>query len=155
MSTWNLDLPEQQKVELLVALYFSRKFDGLIWPNGKGKQSGKDFVLYRMEKFEVKCDKEARNTNNFYFEIRNTKQNCPSGLAATKANTWIHFVPPSRLFYGPVKGMLDKLKELREAGIAWTNQTPGGDDNSQAIIVPIDTFLQHWDFKEEFVELGN
>ena len=100
MSNADKDIAFQVPVEMQIAFHMARLFPGSsILPNPPGKVTGKDFTLFRPLKFEVKCDYAAKTTGNLFFEIFNPYRNIPSGLTATEAWRWIHYVPGHAMAY--------------------------------------------------------
>jgi hypothetical protein len=82
---------------------------------------------------EVKWDKRASGTGNLYFEIENTRQRRPSGIAATTADRWCHVLGD-----GHEAIFIDtpKLRSLLRAGRFKSVSTSGLDSNSRGLLVP-------------------
>jgi len=88
---FNVPFGKYKNIELRVALHFMLKncltrisfmagrYDiEVLQPDG------------RLLHVEVKWDKRAAATGNLYFEVENTRQHRPSGVAATTADSWRH-----------------------------------------------------------------
>ncbi len=120
--------------ELRVALYYmlkgahvrigyrGQRYDLHVLPPGKAGFS-----------VEVKWDKRAAKTGNLYFEIENTRQHQPSGIAATPADVWCHVVGQSDT------ALLVRTSRMR--ALLKTRQfkqvhTQGADSNSRGLLVP-------------------
>lgn len=132
------DIEIEKSAELLIANYFAAKYRGLIEAKQEGRDKEKDFRLFFERLIEIKHDKKAQETGNMYFEVNNCKLGEPSGLKATKAHIWLHFVPPHDLFYySPVK-MLKHLRDQVPINSRYTHLTNCGDSNSDGVIVPIE-----------------
>ncbi len=82
---------------------------------------------------EVKWDKRAGETGNLYFEIRNTRQRRPSGIAASRADYWCHVIGEGdEALLVPVSTL---RAFLRDGGFEKV-RTRGRDSNSQGLLVP-------------------
>ncbi len=82
---------------------------------------------------EVKWDKRAGETGNLYFELENTRQGKPSGVAATQADVWCHVLGQGdEALLVPV----DALRSFLEKGHFERRRTRGRDSNSRGMIVP-------------------
>ena len=120
--------------ELRVALYFmlqgahvrigytGQRYDLSVIPPQKPRFS-----------VEVKWDKRAGETGNLYFEIRNTRRNEPSGIAATTADLWCHVIGEGdEALLAPVPRLrkLLRSKKLRQV------ETKAEDGNSLGLLAP-------------------
>lgn len=93
--------------------------------------------------FEVKYDIMSKVTKNLAFEVFNTKLKKKSGLAATKASYWVHFLnEPWFITVQNLKILLIKYAEL-------TKLVHGGDDNSFMVLIPI-YFIRFFADAKEF-----
>jgi len=120
--------------ELRVALYFmlrgahvrigysGQRYDLHVLPPGKAGFS-----------VEIKWDKRAAQTGNLYFEIENTRQRQPSGIAATTADYWCHVIGEGdeALLVSAVR-----MRELLKARRFRQVHTQGTDSNSRGLLVP-------------------
>jgi len=82
---------------------------------------------------EVKWDKRAAETGNLYFEIENTRQHQPSGIAATPADVWCHVIGQSDA------ALLVRTSRMRALLTMQTFRqvhTRGADSNSRGVLVP-------------------
>lgn len=136
-------LQEGHYNELRVALYFMLKgahvrigFRAQRYDLDVRLPEGKQFSL------EVKWDKAAARTGNVYFELRNTRQNAPSGLAATDAEYWCHVIGTGdeALFARSAR-----LREVLAQGDFRLVNTRGEDSNSQGKLVPLKLLLAQAD----------
>lgn len=128
------DIAFQLPVELQIATSLAREFGGMVKPNGAGKVSEKDFEIWVPRGVEVKCDYKAKTTRNLYFETHNCYRNKPSGLTATKADWWVHYVPGDGTAYRyPPKRMLAWLGTQT----TYRKLEKCGDNNSDGYIVPV------------------
>ncbi len=132
---FNRQLREGHFNELRVALYFmlkgahvrigytGQRYDLHVIPAG-GKPG---FSV------EVKWDKRAQETGNLYFEIRNTRRDEPSGVAATTADYWCHVIGDGdrALLVG-----VRRLREILRTGGFRMVTTRAEDSNSQGLLVP-------------------
>jgi len=94
---------------------------------------------------ELKTDWKARVTGNLYFETKNTWQGKDSGLIATTASCWAHYVPHKHcIFLVDPKALLWYLTVHEQDFNSPIQQTlaHGGDNNSQGWKVPI-AFLEN------------
>lgn len=87
---------------------------------------------------EVKWDQRSADTNNLYFECRNTRQNKSSGLYGTDAQYWCHVLGSgeSALFCGA-----PLLRREVLARKTRTVRTGGRDSNSEGHLVPLSALL--------------
>lgn len=87
---------------------------------------------------EVKTDWKAAETQNLYFETRNTRLNTPSGLTATTADFWAQYVPHKQyILLTDPKALLwffEVHKTDYDSPIHIT-RPDGGDGNSQGFKV--------------------
>ena len=95
---------------------------------------------------EIKTDFLASQTQRLFFEIRNTRHGCASGLTMTHADVWAHYVPHlKKLWLFDPKALLWYLQAHINnplLGIVLSSAS-SGDRNSQGYIVPITT-VQKW-----------
>ena len=82
---------------------------------------------------EVKWDKRAAATGNLYFEIENTRQRRPSGIAATTADRWCHVLGDG---HEAIFADTARLRNLLTAGRFKSVSTTGLDSNSRGLLVP-------------------
>ena len=138
MNQAKRDIQFQAPVELMIGEWLASKMDGLLAPKTKGRDSKKDITVYRPVHYELKCDYAADKTGNVFFEVFNPYRNEPSGLNATKANWWIHYIPSKAfcLMFQP-KRMLRHLEENCSASFV----SRVGDKNSDGYIIPISDVL--------------
>lgn len=129
---------QEKATELLIAEYIAREKGGFILPRINGRCKTHDVTIYLPHRYEIKHDKIAPGSKNMFFEVRNCKLMEPSGLVATKAELWYHFVPPDRLYwYNPVV-MLQHLQDMAgENNFYYKFKPHSGDDNSDGYTVPI------------------
>ena len=119
--------------ELRVALYFmlrgahvrigysGQRYDLHVLPPGKAGFS-----------VEVKWDKRAAETGNLYFEIENTRQHQPSGIAGTNADYWCHVIGAGdEALLASVGRMRALLKSRRFREV----HTRAADSNSRGLLV--------------------
>jgi hypothetical protein len=109
----------------------------------EGRFVGYDAILFkggtRFCFVEVKADYMSERTGNLYFEVYNNYRQEQSGLAATRADRYAHFIPHlgSILVYDP-KGMLFWLDMALLQNRHDVKRIRGGDyGNSTGYIVPI------------------
>lgn len=128
------DIQFQIPVEIRIAWTLARQCEGFILPNGNGRNAEKDFEILQRLKVEVKCDYKAKQTRNIYLEVYNSYRKQDSGLKATKADRWAHYIPGDAVFYtyNP-RRMLSWL----EGQDTYPLLTRCGDNNSDGYIVPI------------------
>jgi hypothetical protein len=131
------DIQFQAPVEMQVANELAKRYKGsLIHPNQGGKNSKYDFQIFRPLGVEVKCDYKAKQTRNLYFEVFNCYRKEPSGLSASTAWMWVHYIPGDACAYCYCpKKMLGWLKD--ESGIPLREGC--GDNNSNGYVVPVKT----------------
>ncbi len=126
--------------ELRVALYFMLK--GMHVRIGYSGQSYDIHVLPSDRpgfSVEVKWDKRAAATGNLYFEIENTRQHRPSGVASTQADYWCHVIgdgDEAMLASVALMRKLLKARPFREV------RTRGEDSNSRGLLIPRDWLSQ-------------
>lgn len=127
-------LKEGHYNELRVALYFMLK-GAHVRIGYTGQRYDLSVVAATQEHFsvEVKWDKRAAETGNFYFEVENTRRREPSGIAGTTADLWCHVLGEGD------EALLARTTVLR-ALIAKGNfrsiQTRAQDSNSRGVLVP-------------------
>lgn len=138
------DIAQQTPLELLVAKALLDRWPGsLLKPNAEGKDLEKDFEVFKRLPIEVKCDYKAKETGNVFLETFNCRQGTPSGLAATKAVYWVHYIPhfyaafilqpPTALWW---------LKWKHGAGYKNIRHVHGvGDGNSDGYIISLDGLI--------------
>lgn len=132
------DIQDAKVIELWIAAYAARRFGGAIWPNGEGPDKFKDFTLLQKHFYEVKCDLKAAETGNLFFETYNCRLQEPSGLTVSRAECFLHFVPPDKLFAYDPKRMLSHLEQQSElSNHDYKFLKACGDNNSDGFIVPI------------------
>jgi hypothetical protein len=109
----------------------------------QGRFIGYDAVLFkRGARFcfvEVKVDYAAERTGNLFFEVYNNYRQEQSGLAATLADRYAHFIPhlSTILVYDP-KAMLFWLDMARLQNRHDVRRVVGGDyGNSTGYVAPI------------------
>ena len=133
MSNAARDIALQIPVEIKIRDWVAMRWGGLVAPQKSGRDSEKDAVIYRPFKIEIKCDIMAEQTGNVFLEVFNPYLNQPSGLSATTANYWIHYIPSRKiaLVFGPKKMLaeLQKHPEWKRCGV--------GDNNSDGYIPTI------------------
>lgn len=131
----NVQLPVEQKI----AWILGQKWNAFVKPNPPGKDSAKDFIMLipRMGEtlVEVKDDLSALRTDNVFLETWNCFRDQPSGLSATRALIWVHYVPCRKLglLFHPRK-MLWWLDVLQSD---YPYLTHCGDGNACGYAVPI------------------
>jgi len=100
---------------------------------------------------EVKTDFKAEKTGRCFFELRNTYRQSQSGLMATKADIWAHYVPslgkawlvcPHALRWYFSRHVGEKLVCGIPYGITLSHPA-SGDRNSQGILVSIEV-MKAW-----------
>ena len=82
---------------------------------------------------EIKWDKRAGETGNLYFEIENTRQDAPSGIAGTTADYWCHVIGQGD---EALLGSVAKMRALLKSGRFKTVRTRAEDSNSRGVLVP-------------------
>jgi len=85
-------------LELELMNFLATKLDWMIAAKPQGYVPECDFTYLKKGRVEVKCDFEAVRFGNLFLEIRNPKSGKATGLTSTEADTWLHFVPPDRVF---------------------------------------------------------
>jgi len=147
--------PKDRVMEALLKMAVAQQFGGYLDPRDNG--SAYDCTILRPCHVELKIDHEAGKTGNCYFEIRNTYRNEPSGLAATQAEYWAHYLPHCGevVLFRPHQMLpfLQAQVARRVRGYRLTRPA-GGDQNSQGIVVPVSQvlalpFVRHWPFTLE------
>ena len=139
MSAAEKDIAFQAPVEWAIARELARKCKGSVSPNGLGRDGHKDFVLHWPVGVEVKCDYKAKETGNVYLETFNSYRKQPSGLTATKALIWAHYIPGHAKFYTfKPKEMVAWLDGGGTAGVRRVEKC--GDNNSDGYLVPLKIF---------------
>lgn len=126
--------------ELRVALYFMLQgahvrlgYNGRAYDLSVIDAHGRRFTV------EVKWDKRAGETGNLYFEVENTRQRAPSGVAATKADYWCHVVGDGReAFLVPVAPLRTFLRRSEFRRVP----TRGADSNSLGVLVPRERLVE-------------
>jgi len=120
--------------ELRVALYFmlrgahvrigysGQRYDLHVLPPGKSGFS-----------VEVKWDKRAAETSNLYFEVENTRQRHPSGIAATPADVWCHVIGEGDM---ALLASVTRMRELLRSRRFKEVRTRAADSNSRGLLVP-------------------
>lgn len=138
------DIKRQIPVEAQIARYICfRENGGFIEFPPDGYCLGYDFIHYDLNTFiphyyEVKNDEESVTSTNLFFEYRNSKLDIPSGLAATKADTYVHIAPPDMVFLYDPKTMLEYLRYIsRDWPQKCKTVYSAGDDNSDGYLVKI------------------
>jgi hypothetical protein len=126
--------------ELRVALFFMLRgyhtrirFDGSSFDLSIVRM-GTDKTMGPEKTVEVKWDKRAGQSSRLYFEVLNTRQKRPSGVAATTADLWCHVLGDG------ATALIVPVSELRtflEAGNFREVQTSGADSNSRGCLVPV------------------
>lgn len=90
--------------------------------------------------YEIKADFMAQRTGNVYFEIANTYKHAPSGLRATRADVWAHYVPHLALvlLFDP-QALLWYLTLHEHDMPQWVTKTQPnrGDKNSMGYLIPL------------------
>ena len=120
--------------ELRVALYFMLRGDHV-----RIGYSGQSYDLHVIPpdkpgfSVEVKWDKAAARTGNLYFEIENTRQRRPAGIAATTADVWCHVIGAGDeallISVARMRALL-KLRRFKQV------HTTGEDSNSRGLLAP-------------------
>jgi len=120
--------------ELRVALYFM--LQGAYVRIGYTDERYDLSVVFPKHKpfsVEVKWDRRAQETGNLFFELRNTRQNRPSGIAVTTADYWCHVLGDGEeALLAPVPALRRFLSE----GHFPEKSTRGRDSNSRGVLVP-------------------
>ena len=125
--------------ELRVALFFMLRgyhtrirFDGLTFDLSITRLAA-DGTASPEKAVEVKWDKRAAQSGRLYFEILNTRQKKPSGVAATRADLWCHVLGEgTTALIVPVP----QLRKFLEEGHFREVHTRGADSNSRGCLVP-------------------
>lgn len=122
--------------ELRVALYFMLK-GAHVRLGYSGQQYDLHVLMPEQPGFavEIKWDKAAARTGNLYFEIENTRQAKPAGIAATTADYWCHVVgtgDEAALIAVPRLRALLKSRPFKRV------TTRGQDSNSLGLLAPQD-----------------
>ena len=120
--------------ELRVALYFMLQ-GGYVRIGYADERYDLRVVFPKRKPFsvEVKWDKRAQETGNLFFELRNTRQNKPSGIAVTTADYWCHVVGNgAEALLAPVP----VLRRFLSEGRFMEKSTQGRDSNSRGVLVP-------------------
>lgn len=94
-------------------------------------------------KVEVKWDRRAGETGRLYFEVRNTRQNKPSGLASSNADLWCQVIGEDgrKALMIPVVWLLGWVRAGGESGRFSKLRTGGKDSNSEGYLVPLKDLL--------------
>ena len=82
---------------------------------------------------EVKWDKASAKTGNLYFETENTRQNRPSGIAATSADWWCQVLGEGN---AALLAPTADLRTMLARGRFRQLETRARDSNSRGVIVP-------------------
>lgn len=134
MSSAKRDIQNQAPVELNLGNLLARKWGGFLSPTNEGKDSHKDLVIYRPVSVEVKCDYKAEETGNIYLETFNSYRKENSGLTATRADWWAHYIPSlSVAFVFRPKRMLSELRHQWGGNLV----ERCGDNNSDGYLLPL------------------
>ncbi|HEY81248.1 MAG TPA: hypothetical protein EYP25_07420 [Anaerolineae bacterium] len=120
--------------ELRVALYFMLQ-GAHVRIGYTSQRYDLSVILPKTPRFsvEVKWDKRAGETGNLYFEIKNTRRDEPSGIAATTADFWCHVIGEGNEALLAATSRLRKLlrsKKLRRV------ETKAEDGNSLGLLAP-------------------
>ncbi len=120
--------------ELRVALYFMLQ-GAHVRIGYTGQRYDLSVILPKKPRFsvEVKWDKRAGETGNLYFEIKNTRRDEPSGIAATTADFWCHVIGEGNEALLVATSQLRRLlrsKKLRRV------ETKAEDGNSLGLLAP-------------------
>jgi hypothetical protein len=94
-------------------------------------------------KVEVKWDRRAGETGRLYFEVRNTRQNKPSGLASSNAGLWCQVIGEEgrKALMIPVVWLVGWVQAGGESGRFSKLRTGGKDSNSEGYLVPLKDLL--------------
>jgi hypothetical protein len=89
---------------------------------------------------EVKCDRKANETGNLAIEFECSGQ--PSGVSATKADYWVHFVKGQPYYYMiPIEDLKQAIQDKK-----YTRTVKGGDGwRANMYLFPMNVFN---DFRE-------
>ena len=94
---------------------------------------------------EIKVDRASAHTGNAFFEIRNTALDTSSGLVATRASVWAHYLPKQGiLLLVDPKALLWWLATHMRTTPRFNirlSDTQCGDENAQGYIVPLSVLL--------------
>lgn len=139
MNNAQKDITFQVPVELQIAWLLAREFSGHIRPNPKGKDSAKDFQLWIPWGIEVKCDLKSKLTHNLFFEVYNPYRKEQSGLTATKAHLWVHYIPGIAMAYryrpGAMLAWLKEREAAQDKNVLFLKNC--GDNNSDGYVVSV------------------
>ncbi len=133
---------EDKLMEAMVKHAIAQQTRGYLDPRDAG--SAYDCTVLVPRTYELQYDKKSQETGNLYFETRNTRQQRPAGLTATRADCWAYYLPSQRCIALFAPGlMLAFLEAQLEANTPGVRQTlpHGGDQNSQGIVAPIALIL--------------
>ncbi len=146
MSTW---CPDEQsaQAETMVVERIARHWNAVTYTRSSSIEYDVCYILPHGTKrtCEIKSDFKAEQTNNVYFEIENTAKMSPSGLKATNADVWAHYIPHvGIIFLFDPKALLWYLNVHRDDALREyirLSSKCSGDNNSQGYIVSL-PFLQ-------------
>lgn len=127
------NIARQESVEYALANWFAEKKQALLMPKPQGLCKEHDFQLYFQASIEIKCDERCGTTGNLFFETCNCRLDEPSGLRATTAAYWLHYIPHVGvvLIYSPKK-MASYLP-----GSGFEFKKGCGDNNSNGYVAPL------------------
>ncbi len=133
---WRKDRDELAEDELLVAI--TKAYRGHLIPLAHG--IAWDGTVYLPKRIECKADWKAKVTGNCFFEVKNTSKGMKSGLTATQADLWAHYVHGHScilVFHPPT--MVDALRKALRASVKGVRMSPerSGDYNSLGVVVQV------------------
>lgn len=129
---------EHNKNEFVIANFLVLETGGFMGAKSGGMDKKKDIRVFVPKDIEVKTDWDAERTGNVFLEMFNCYRNEPSGLTATNADIWAHFVPPNHLFTFRPRAMIKHLTEIPSNAVGYRKIERGGDNNSSGFIVSIE-----------------
>ena len=113
---------EDKLMEAMVKHAIAQQTRGYLDPRDAG--SAYDCTVLVPRTYELKYDKKSQETGNLYFETRNTRQQRPAGLTATRADCWAYYLPSQRCIALFAPGlMLAFLEAQLEANTPGVRQT--------------------------------
>ncbi len=119
------------------------RYDISYFPAVEGHGSSSQATAKEPIKVEVKWDRRAGETGRLYFEVRNTRQNKPSGLASSNADLWCQVIGEDgrKALMIPVVWLLGWVQAGGESGRFSKLRTGGKDSNSEGYLVPLKDLL--------------
>ena len=122
MTNFNRDLAVGNLYERICVENIAHETSRVVWPpSGVHKEWD---VMIDEETYEVKADGKAKYTGNLFIEYMCRGQ--PSGIEATTADYWVHFIPGKSLYYLIPIGVLREKISRQE----YARKLFGGDHNA-------------------------